>query len=63
MVSITIQALKYIIMFLFLGYVFSAFSVFSYGKQIETQKSIYATQKLMMFFDIIKSVFCIITQV
>lgn len=44
-----IQALKYVIMFLFLGYVFSAFSVFSYGKQIETQKSIYATQKMLIF--------------
>lgn len=49
MASIMIHALKYIIMFLFLGYVFGAFSVFSYGKQIETQKNIYATQKLLMF--------------
>ena len=49
MASIMIQAIKYIIMFLFLGYVFEAFSVFRYGKQIETQKKIYAIQKMLLF--------------
>ncbi|MBR2046084.1 MAG: FtsW/RodA/SpoVE family cell cycle protein, partial [Agathobacter sp.] len=49
MASILIQAIKYIIMFLFLGYVFGAFSVFSYGKQVETQKNIYVMQKILLF--------------
>jgi len=49
MTSIIIQALKYIIMFLFLGYVFGAFYVFRYGKQPEKQKSIYAMQKVFLF--------------
>lgn len=49
MASIFIQACKYIIMFLFLGYVFEAFSVFRYGKQIEIQKKIYNIQKLLLF--------------
>ena len=49
MASIFIQACKYIIMFLFLGYVFEAFSVFRYGKQIEKQKKIYNIQKILLF--------------
>ncbi len=49
MASIFIQACKYIIMFLFLGYVFEAFSVFRYGKQIEKQKKIYNIQKTLLF--------------
>ena len=39
MASIIIQATKYIILFLFLGYVFGAFYVFRYGKQPEKQSS------------------------
>lgn len=49
MASIMIQTFKYIIMFLFLGYVFEAFSVFRYGKQVEKQKKIYVKQKLLLF--------------
>ena len=49
MTSIIIQALKYIIMFLFLGYVFGAFYVFRYGKQPDKQKSIYVMQKIFLF--------------
>lgn len=47
--SILIQTFKYVIMFLFLGYVFEAFSVFRYGKQPEKQKNIYVRQKLLLF--------------
>ncbi len=49
MASIVIQAIKYVIMFLFLGYVFEAFSVFGYGKQVEKQKKIYRMQKFLLF--------------
>ena len=49
MASIIIQATKYIILFLFLGYVFGAFYVFRYGKQPEKQKSIYAIQKVFLY--------------
>ena len=49
MASIMIQTFKYIIMFLFLFYVFESFFVFRYGKQIEKQKKIYATQKVLLF--------------
>ena len=49
MASIVAQATKYIILFLFLGYVYGAFSVFRYGKQPEKQKSIYATQKVFLY--------------
>ena len=49
MASIMIQTFKYVIMFLFLGYVFEAFSVFQYGKQIEKQKNIYRIQKTLLF--------------
>lgn len=49
MASIMIQALKYLMMFLFLGYVFGAFSVFRYGKQTEKQKKIYVMQKVFLF--------------
>lgn len=49
MASILIQACKYVIMFLFLIYVFEAFSVFRYGKQAEKQKHIYAMQKSLLF--------------
>lgn len=49
MASITIQASKYIILFLFLGYVFGAFYVFRFGKQPEMQKKIYAGQKILLF--------------
>ena len=49
MASIIIQATKYIILFLFLGYVFGAFYVFRYGKQPEKQKSIYAMQKVFLY--------------
>lgn len=49
MVSIIIQAVKYIIMFLFLGYVFGAFYVFRYGRQPEKQKSLYVMQKVFLF--------------
>ena len=49
MASIIIQASKYIILFLFLGYVFGAFYVFRFGKQPEIQKKIYAIQKVFLF--------------
>lgn len=49
MASILIQAAKYIIMFLFLGYVCSAFFVFRFGKQIEKQRKIYNLQKVLMY--------------
>lgn len=49
MASIIIQASKYMILFLFLGYVFGAFYVFRYGKQPEIQKTIYAMQKVFLF--------------
>lgn len=49
MASIIIQALKYVIMFLFLGYMFETFSVFRYGKQAEKQKQIYGIQKILLF--------------
>ena len=44
-----IQASKYIILFLFLGYVFSAFNVFRFGKQQEKQKKIYTLQKVFLY--------------
>ena len=49
MASIIIHALKYIILFLFLGYVFGAFYVFRFGKQSEKQKFIYGIQKVFLF--------------
>ncbi len=49
MASIMIQASKYIILFLFLGYVFGAFYVFHYGKQPEKQKKIYIMQKVFLY--------------
>ena len=49
MTSIMIQASKYIILFLFLGYVFSAFNVFRFGKQPEKQKKIYTLQKVFLY--------------
>ena len=49
MASIMIQASKYIILFLFLGYVFGAFYVFHYGKQPEKQKKIYTIQKIFLY--------------
>jgi len=49
MTSIMVQALKYLIMFLFLGYILSAFYVFRFGKQLEAQNNIYALQKVMLF--------------
>ncbi len=49
MASILIQAIKYILMFLFLGYIYTAFSVFRYGKQIEKQKGYYVIQKILLY--------------
>ena len=49
MASIMIQAAKYVILFLFLGYIFGAFYVFRYGKQPEKQKFIYAIQKIFLY--------------
>ncbi|MBQ8518563.1 MAG: FtsW/RodA/SpoVE family cell cycle protein [Agathobacter sp.] len=49
MASVVIQVAKYIILFLFLGYVFGAFYVFRYGKQPEKQKIIYTIQKVFLF--------------
>ena len=49
MASIIIQVSKYIILFLFLGYIFGAFYVFRYGKQPEKQKIIYHIQKVFLF--------------
>ena len=49
MASIIIQVAKYIILFLFLGYIFGAFYVFRYGKQPEKQKIIYTIQKVFLF--------------
>lgn len=49
MTSIMIQTFKYTMMFLLLGYVWGAFSVFRYGKQAEKQKKIYIMQKVFLF--------------
>lgn len=49
MASIIVQAIKYTILFLFLGYVFGAFYVFRYGRWPEKQKKIYAVQKVLLF--------------
>ena len=49
MTSVIIQAAKYLILFLFLGYVWGGFTVFRYGKQPEKQKNIYAMQKVFFF--------------
>lgn len=49
MASILIQVFKYIILFLFLGYVFGAFYVFRYGGQPDKQKKIYIMQKIVLF--------------
>ncbi len=49
MTSIMVQTFKYLIMFLFLGYVLGAFYVFRYGRQIEKQKHIYIVQKVFLF--------------
>lgn len=49
MASIMIQASKYIILFLFLGYVSGAFYVFRYGGQLKKQKMIYNMQKVFLF--------------
>lgn len=49
MVSMAIQAIKYIILFLFMMYILSAISVFRNGKQPEKQKNIYVLQKVLLF--------------
>lgn len=49
MASIIIQVSKYIILFLFLGYMFGAFYVFHFGKRPEKQKKIYTLQKVCLF--------------
>lgn len=49
MTSIVIQVLKYVITFLFLGYVCGAFYVFRYSKQPEKQKRIYRLQKVLLY--------------
>ena len=49
MVSIGIQAIKYVILFLFLMYIVSAMVVFRYGKQTEKQKNIFFLQKVLLF--------------
>lgn len=49
MASIMIQVSKYIILFLFLGYMFGAFYVFRYGKQPEKKKKIDTLQKIFLF--------------
>lgn len=49
MASIVIQVTKYVLMFLFLGYIFGAFYVFRYGKDTEKQKRIYAIQKVFLY--------------
>ena len=49
MASIMIQAIKYIMMFMFLGYVLGAFWVFRYGKNIQKQKHVYVWQKILLF--------------
>ena len=49
MASIIIQVTKYIILFLFLGYVFGAFYVFRYGGQPKKQNKFYIMQKIALF--------------
>lgn len=49
MTSIIIQVSKYLILFMFLGYVLGAFYVFRYGKQPDKQKVIYVIQKVLLF--------------
>ena len=49
MASIMIQASKYILLFLMLGYVFGAFYVFRFGGQAKKQKNIYIMQKIFLY--------------
>ena len=49
MASIMIQASKYILLFLMLGYVFGAFHVFQFGGQTKKQKNIYVLQKIFLY--------------
>ena len=49
MASIIVQFSKYVIMFLFLGYIFGGFYVFRKGKQTEKQKTIYNVQKVLLY--------------
>lgn len=49
MASILIQSTKYIMLFLFLGYVFGAFYVFRYGGQPKKQNKFYIMQKIALF--------------
>lgn len=49
MASIIVQFSKYIIMFLFLGYLFGGFYVFRKRKQAEKQKIIYNVQKVLLY--------------
>lgn len=49
MASIMIQASKYILLFLMLGYVFGAFYVFQFGGQAKKQKNIYVMQKIFLY--------------
>lgn len=49
MTSIMIQASKYILMFLMLGYVFGAFYVFRFAGKTKIQKTIYNLQKVILY--------------
>ncbi len=49
MSSIIIQFCKYLILFLFLGYLFGCFFVFRKGKQAEKQKIVYNVQKVLVY--------------
>lgn len=49
MASIIVQLSKYLIMFLFLGYVFGCFSAFVRRKQLKEQKMVYVIQKVLIY--------------
>ncbi len=49
MASIIVQLSKYLILFLFLGYLFGCFSAFVKGKQLKEQKTVYVIQKVLLY--------------
>ena len=49
MASIIVQISKYLILFLFLGYLFGCFFVFRKGKQTEKQRIVYNIQKVFLY--------------
>lgn len=49
MASIIVQISKYLILFLFLGYLFGCFFVFRKGKRTENQRIVYNIQKVFLY--------------